>query len=81
MRKLVSWLIGFSLGAAVAAMVVFLFAPFSGDELIARFKRGWQEALAEASKANNERRAELEAELAQMRKTYQLPETTTPPKM
>lgn len=76
MRKLVSWLIGFSLGAAVAAMLVFLFAPYSGEELITRLKQGWQDALAEASKANMERRAELEAELAQMRKTYQIAEKT-----
>lgn len=64
MRKLISWLIGFSLGAAVAALVVYLFAPVSGEQLVGLLRQGWQEALDEARKANAERRAQLEAELA-----------------
>lgn len=64
MTKLLSWMLGIGLGAAAGALLVLLFAPASGDEIILSIKRSWQETLAEARKANAERRAELVAELA-----------------
>ncbi|MAS32423.1 MAG: hypothetical protein CL610_00365 [Anaerolineaceae bacterium] len=67
MRKLLSWLLGIGLGATVGAVLVMLFAPASGQEIVASLKLGWAQTLAEARKANAHRRAELEAELAQMR--------------
>ena len=67
MWKLASWLIGFSLGAAVGAVLVMLFAPVSGDEMVTRLKQGWEDTLLEARQANVERRAELEAELARLK--------------
>ncbi len=67
MWKLVSWLIGFSLGAAVGALLVILFAPVSGDQMVTRLKQGWQDTLTEAQQANIQRRAELEAELARLK--------------
>ena len=67
MWKLASWLIGFSLGAAVGAVLVMLFAPVSGDEVVTRLKQGWEDTLLEARQANIERRAELEAELVRLK--------------
>lgn len=67
MRKLLSWLLGFIIGASVAATLVLLFAPASGEELVGRFRQSWQATLEEARKANLERRIELEAELARMK--------------
>jgi gas vesicle protein len=64
MNKLLSWMLGIGLGALVGALLVMLFAPASGQEIVAQLRRGWQATLAEARKANAERRAELEAELA-----------------
>jgi gas vesicle protein len=68
MSKLLGLLIGFILGAAVGAMLVVLFSPVSGDRLIRNLKEGYDETLAEARAVSAQRRAQLEAELAQMRK-------------
>jgi hypothetical protein len=67
MKKLLSLALGLGLGAMVGASIVILFAPMPGSELIARIKQGWKETMEEARKANELRRAELEAELAQLR--------------
>jgi gas vesicle protein len=67
MRKLTSLVIGFGLGAAIGAAMVMLFSPTSGEQLVDNIKRGYAETMAEARKASAVRRAELEAQLAQMR--------------
>ncbi|MCA0454136.1 MAG: hypothetical protein LCI00_09205 [Chloroflexi bacterium] len=67
MRKIASLFLGLALGAGVGALVVTLFAPTSGQQLIANLKAGWEETLAAARVASAERRAELEAELAAKR--------------
>ena len=67
MKKLLSFTLGIGLGAMIGASVVILFAPMPGSELITRLKQGWQETMDEARRASELRRAELEAELAQMR--------------
>jgi gas vesicle protein len=67
MRKLMSLVIGFGLGAAIGAAMVMLFSPTSGEQLVDNIKRGYAETMAEARKASTVRRAELEAELARMR--------------
>lgn len=67
MKKLLSFTLGIGLGAMVGASVVILFAPMPGSELVARLKQGWNETMEEARRASELRRAELEAELAQMR--------------
>jgi gas vesicle protein len=64
MRKLLSMLLGLLIGVSLGAALVLLFAPTSGDQLLARVRHGWEETLAEAQRASAERRAELEAELA-----------------
>jgi gas vesicle protein len=67
MRKLLSLVIGFALGAAVGATMVVLFTPTSGEELVDNIKRGFAETMAEARQASALRRIELEAELATLR--------------
>ncbi len=75
MRKLLSWMLGIGLGATVSVLLVMLFAPASGPDIIAQFKQGWNATLEEARQANMQRRAELEAELARRQKrTPQLSE-------
>lgn len=68
MRKLLSLLIGAGLGAAFGAALVMLFAPVSGEQLVANLKRGWDETMDEARKASEQRRLELEAQLQEMQK-------------
>jgi gas vesicle protein len=67
MRKIVSLAIGFGLGAVIGAAMVTLFTPTSGEQLAENIKRGYAETMAEARKASAVRRAELEAQLAEMR--------------
>jgi hypothetical protein len=45
-----------------------LFAPASGQEIMTSLRQSWQATLDEARKANAERQAELEAELARLQK-------------
>lgn len=67
MRKLLSLMIGFGVGAGLGFALVMLFAPQSGQVIAANLKRGWEETMEEARKASQQRRVELEAELAAMR--------------
>ena len=67
MRKILSLMLGLGLGAGVGVLVVTLFAPTSGAQLVANLKAGWQETMAAARLASAERRQELEAELAAKR--------------
>jgi gas vesicle protein len=72
MRTLLSWIIGLTLGAALGATLVLLFAPTSGEQLVSRLKTGWEETMAEARRASAQRRHELEAELADLQKKHQV---------
>lgn len=76
MLKIVSWIAGFSIGAAVAGVVVMLFVPETGEQITARLKAGYDETMEEARRATEQRRAELEGELATMQKRRQLPAQT-----
>jgi gas vesicle protein len=67
MRRLLSLVIGTGLGAAVGVLIVTLFAPATGDEMVKNLKRGFAETMDEARKASEQRRLELEAELARRR--------------
>lgn len=67
MRKIFSLMVGLGLGAAVGVALVMLFAPTSGEQVVANLKRGWQETMDEARKASQQRRETLEAELAARR--------------
>ncbi len=64
MRKLLSLVIGTGLGAAVGVAIVSFFAPATGDQMVKNLKRGFAETMEEARKASEQRRLELEAELA-----------------
>lgn len=83
MIRIVSWLIGFSLGAAVAAVLVALFVPIPSNEIRRRLREGYQETMTEARLASQQRRAELEAELYTLQgrtpdaETPSLPTTTS----
>ena len=68
MSKLLGLLIGFTLGAIFGATLVVLFSPVSGDRFVRNLKHGYNETLAEARAVSAQRRAQLEAELVQMRK-------------
>lgn len=68
MRKLLSLLIGLTLGISAGAVLVLLFSPVSGDEFMHNLKQGYAEALASARQASAERRTELEAQLRGIRK-------------
>lgn len=68
MKTVVSWIIGAALGATAAALLVAIFSPVSGQDVMRRLKTGYTEALQEARKASQERRVELEAELKGMQK-------------
>jgi hypothetical protein len=63
MRKLMGLLVGFGVGAALGVVLVMLFAPASGEELVKRLQTGYRETLTEARKASDQRRAQLEAQL------------------
>ena len=67
MNKLVSLGLGFAVGAAIGATAVVLFAPVSGPKLFHYLKVGYAETLQEARLVSEQRRRELEAELAQKR--------------
>jgi len=66
-RRILSWMVGLLLGAAVGVIFVTLFSPVSGDELRENIKDHYQDAKTAAFKAAKERRAELERELETMR--------------
>ncbi len=63
MRKVMGLLVGFGVGAVIGALLIMLFAPASGEELVKRLQTGYRETLAEARKASDQRRAQLEAQL------------------
>jgi gas vesicle protein len=64
MSRLAGWLLGFSIGAAVGAVLVMLFVPISADEIRNRLRAGYEETMEAARLASEQRRHELEAELA-----------------
>lgn len=81
MNRLVNWLIGFSIGAAFAGVVVMLFVPITGAEVRNRLRAGYQETMAAARLASEERRRELEADLAQKTgKALAVPATSIQPR-
>jgi len=68
MKKVVWWIVGAALGASAAALLVALFSPVSGDDVMRRLSKGYRDALEEARQASAARRAELEAELLTLQK-------------
>lgn len=68
MRKLFSFLLGFLLGALVGAAIAILLAPEAGDEMRRRAKVRVDQIVEEGKRARDERKAELEAQLEQLKK-------------
>lgn len=67
MNKFLSFLSGALLGATIGATIALLLAPTSGKELQAQIRERRAYIEAEVRKAAEEKRAELEAQLAHLR--------------
>ena len=67
MNKFFSFTAGALCGLAVGVVVALLLAPASGSELTGEAQKRWQEAVAEAHKAQAETRSRLEMEYQQLR--------------
>ena len=68
MRQFFSFLSGVLLGAITGAVVALLFAPSSGEELLSDVQGRATTLRDEVRGAAQSRRAELEKQLAEMRK-------------
>lgn len=68
MRKFLSLIAGLSLGAVIGALLATFFSPVSADEFQANLHSHYQRALEAGRAASTKRRAELEKELAELRK-------------
>jgi gas vesicle protein len=66
MRRLMFFVGGLACGALIGASVALLLTPESGHAMRTDARERVNGAMAEARKASNKRRQELEAELAQM---------------
>ena len=62
MNKVFSFSAGAICGALLGGVLVLLFTPASGEDLIQQAQERWQAALKEGKQAMEARRQELEAE-------------------
>ena len=67
MRGLMSFLVGAMLGGLVGATIALLLAPASGDELRQQMRQQAEHIQLEVKHAAEERRRELEEQLAALR--------------
>jgi gas vesicle protein len=67
MRSITRFLEGFILGGLVGAAIGLLLAPYSGEELRTQMQNEANRIRAEVSQAAQQRRAELEQQLAALR--------------
>jgi gas vesicle protein len=70
MRKFLSFLSGVLVGAITGAVIALLFAPSSGEELMADVQGRASTLRDEVRGAAQARRAELEKHLAELRKPH-----------
>jgi gas vesicle protein len=68
MRRLVGFIAGAMCGAIVGAVAALLLAPASGVELRQMARAHFDEMLTEGRQAAADRRAELEAQLAALKR-------------
>lgn len=68
MKKVFAYILGATAGAILASGLVLLFAPTSGKELRGNIQEKYMDLMAEFKQASQERREELEAQLANLRK-------------
>jgi gas vesicle protein len=71
MNRFFSFVSGALLGAVVGATLALLLTPTSGDDLLARIEDRTSYIREEVRKAAASRRAELESQLADLRKPRQ----------
>lgn len=69
MRKLILFVIGLSMGAAIGAALVMLLTPASGQDMRDGARQHFRQALDESARAAAKRRTELENEFAAMTKS------------
>jgi gas vesicle protein len=67
MMRVLNFVAGFLLGAAIAMMAVLLTTPQSGSDLQGKLRVRFDEVLAEGRRAAAARRAELEERLASLK--------------
>jgi gas vesicle protein len=75
MRKLLVFGAGLLVGAVIGAGVSLLLTPASGDDMREGARQRYKRILEESARAAAERRAELEAQLAEMTRVKK-PENT-----
>ena len=68
MRRLVGFIAGAMCGAIVGAVAALLLAPASGVELRQQARARFEEMLTEGRQAAADRRAELEGQLAALKR-------------
>jgi hypothetical protein len=68
MKKIVSWVLGLSAGVALGTLIIAFFVPTTSQEIRRRLRKGYQDALDVARQAQEQRRVELEQQLATMQK-------------
>lgn len=68
MKRAINFIVGFTIGGLIGATVVMLITPTSGNELRAQFQARIAELQEEIKTAAASRRAELEEQLAALRK-------------
>jgi gas vesicle protein len=73
MNKFFNFVAGATLGALVGASIAILMAPVSGEELQAQIKEQVEQIQLEVKTAASDRRAELEAQLSNLREPRQAP--------
>ncbi len=67
MRQIIGFIAGAMCGAVVGAVAVLLLTPASGIELRQNVRSRLDEVIAEGRRAADERRAELEQQLAALK--------------
>jgi gas vesicle protein len=65
--RVINFVAGFLVGAAIAAIAVLLMAPQSGSDLQVEIRSRFEGMLAEGRKAAAARRAELEERLTSLK--------------
>lgn len=66
LRKLLLFALGMAVGAIAGAVISSLLAPASGEEMRSGVRKRVREIVEESARAVEERRVQLEAELAEL---------------
>lgn len=69
MRRILAFIVGAMCGAVVGGAAALLFAPFSGIEMREQARQRYELLMEEGRQAAADRRAELEAQLAALKRS------------